>query len=224
MTDPIRRARAALASVALVALAGCSAIGNPFEVLSQKKKTPDEFAVLARGELRMPPSLGASVLPEPRPGAPSPLEPDPQREAILALTGSGVAPGAPASVQVSRGEAALLDAANVAAASPDIRVQLARDTTELAATKPFEPPTLWELFGFGSGSGADKATLLDPAAEARRLQTGGQPAPVSRRALEAEAALGAAARTKEAKAAAEAPRGQQPRFSQPIPLDSITEQ
>ena len=54
-----------VAVAALVALAGCEKVGNPFVVLSSKPPAPDEFQVIARKPLVMPPT---DALPEPRPG------------------------------------------------------------------------------------------------------------------------------------------------------------
>ncbi|HUF57624.1 MAG TPA: DUF3035 domain-containing protein, partial [Thermohalobaculum sp.] len=64
--------------------AGCDRIGSPLQALGQGIPPPDEFAVIKRRPLQMPPGLG---LPEPRPGAPSPLDPQPRAEAALALLG-----------------------------------------------------------------------------------------------------------------------------------------
>lgn len=195
------------------ALAGCDTIGNPLEALSKKKLGPDEFAVVVRDPLQMPPGLETSTLPPPSPGMRSPLEPNPQVDAIAALTGQPVSASAPQSVAISRGEAALLAAADANALSPTIRSDITAENVELEANKPYEPPSIFELF---SGPSIDPETLIDPVAESQRLQSTGVPAPVNQRALQLEALEQADSdeRAAEAAAAASAPPSRDPRFRQ----------
>ncbi len=158
----------AVAIAALVALGGCDRIGNPFVVLSSKPPAPDEFQVITRKPLMMPPT---DALPEPRLGAPSPLDPTPNRDAELALLGTDVGPPP---VGSSQGEQALLSAADVAASNPEIRQTLSQDAT--GSNEPYEPPTIFELLG---ASEAPPKDAIDAAAEARRLQAEGvAPAPI----------------------------------------------
>jgi hypothetical protein len=156
---------AAATAIALVALAGCDSIGSPFEVLAVKRPAPDEFQVIARDPLRMPASV---TLPEPRPGAPSPLDPNPSRDAAIALLG---APARPVAGAAGSGEQALLAAADASAGNPEIRTILAAERE--AGSGEYEPPTIWELFGASSGPEVDPAEVIDAAAESRRLQTEG---------------------------------------------------
>ncbi len=209
-------------ALGLIALGGCSAIGNPIDALDRKKTAPDEFAVINRDALRVPPGLGTSTLPEPRPGEPSPLEPDPQAEAIAALTGRRDAALTPRSTPISRGEAALLEAADAAAVSPTIRIEIERDKEDLRDIGPYEPPTVVELFT-GRSDGVDPGDLIDPVAESRRLQSEGVPTPVDQRALRTEA-IAAADAEEEAVEAAEAPRIREPRFRSSNPRSSIMDE
>jgi hypothetical protein len=171
----------AAAVAALLALLGCDRIGNPFVVLGSKPPAPDEFQVITRKPLRMPTSL---ALPEPRPGAPSPLEPDPNRDAVVALLGTDAAPQGHAA---GRGEQALLSAADVAASNPEIRQTLAEDRDEGNRNEPYEPPSIFELLGAYEAPPED---VIDPAEEARRLQREGVAAapidPADRPVVEAE--------------------------------------
>lgn len=152
----------AMAVAALVAFGGCDRIGNPFVVLGSKPPAPDEFQVITRKPLIMPPT---AALPEPRLGAPSPLDPTPNRDAELALLGTDVGPPP---VGTSQGEQALLAAADVAASNPEIRQTLALE--EVDSNEPYEPPTIFELLGTADEPPED---AIDAAAEARRLQAEG---------------------------------------------------
>ena len=160
---------------ALVLVAGCDRIGNPFQALNTKQKGPDEFSVIARAPLTMPPTR---ELPEPTPGTRSPLDPDPQRDAITALTGRGDSFARTSSAGTSSGEEVLLSSANAAAASSEIRVQLEEDRVRAEENKPYEPPTIIELLS-GEKDEINREEVLDPDAESRRLQTAGVTAPVN---------------------------------------------
>ncbi len=167
----------------LFALIGCGSVGSPLEAISQKVPPPDEFQVIAHKPLQMPAS---TELPEPRPGAPSPLDPNPQGEAMAALlgtTGSPVATG----TAPSAGEQVLLSSANAAATSSEIRVQLEEDKITEQANKPYTPPTVAALLGMSGGSEElDEKELIDPLAESQRLQREGVAAPVDPNAAAAE--------------------------------------
>lgn len=162
--------RLVLAGACLTALAGCDTFGNPVDILSGKRITPDEFQVVARKPLRMPGSLS---LPEPRLGEVSVLEPDPRTDAVIALLGGPVVAGGASG---GAGERALLDAANASAEQTEIRAALQADEENLDANQPYEAPSIFELFGTSKEKPAD---AIDPAAESRRLQVQGiSPAPV----------------------------------------------
>ena len=111
-----RRFGMAAGGLCALLLAGCDTLGNPLDAISPKREGPDAFQVVARKELRMPPSTGPEALAMPRPGAPSPLEPDPHAEAAAALFGSGAAATASAD-RMGRAEAALIEARSRAARS-----------------------------------------------------------------------------------------------------------
>lgn len=171
------------ALVAILALAGCDTIGDPFEAVRKKKQAPDEFQVLAHEKLRVPSTM---TLPPPKPGAESPREPDAQSQAIAALTGGGTEAGLaePAgSARVSRGEqllvSAAIESANAPADPSGIRSQLEQERAEAEANKPYEPPSLAELFGYGAGQDYDPESVIDPVAESLRLQTAGVTAPMN---------------------------------------------
>lgn len=161
---------------AMLALAGCSGSQSPLEAISPKLPPPDEFQVVTHSPLEMPASLS---LPEPTPGAPSPRDPQPQREAIAALlgnTGSRVVSDA----SPSAGEQVLLSSANAAATSSEIRVQLEEDKIAEKTNKPYEPPSLGALLGLTASESEklDEKELIDPLTESQRLQREGVATPV----------------------------------------------
>lgn len=163
--------RLALAGACLTMLAGCDTLGNPMDILSGKRTTPDEFQVLARKPLRMPGSL---ALPEPRLGEASALEPDPRTDAVIALLGGPVVAGGSSG---GAGEQALLDAANATAEQTEIRAALRADEENFDSNKPYEAPSIFELFGPSEKKPED---AIDPGAESRRLQVQGiAPAPIN---------------------------------------------
>ena len=167
---------------AALALGACSAVGDPIEAIGGRAPAPDEFMVLPRKPLVVPPTLAAGPdLPAPDPGRPSPLEPDPEAAAVAALTGDATT-ARTAAGEVSAGEASLLTAARASSASPEIRVQLEEEriaAAEAEADAPYEPPTLGEMF-FGSSDdeeAPDPEIVLDPIAESQRLQREGVATP-----------------------------------------------
>lgn len=165
-------AKAGLAG-SLLLMAGCGSLGNPLDAIRGNIAPPDEFQVLAHKPLEMPDS---NELPVPRPGAPSPLEPDPHREAIAALLGASGTPVTSAAMP-SAGEQMLLSSANAAAASSEVRVQLEEDKVKAEANKPYQPPSLGELLGGSEEEKVDETQMLDPVAESQRLQREGYRAP-----------------------------------------------
>lgn len=112
--------------LALPLIAACSG-GEVKSALGLKKHSPDEFMVLSRPALTVPPSFD---LPEPT--APSVT---PQSQAVVqaksAVLGNGAAPAASAGTNA---ESAFLEKAGAANASSAIRLQLDQDARDAAAT------------------------------------------------------------------------------------------
>ncbi|MEM6944817.1 MAG: DUF3035 domain-containing protein [Pseudomonadota bacterium] len=170
---------------AAAALAACDKIGNPIEVMSSKKPTPDEFQVVARAPIYVPPaarqrSNDLTALPTPQPGTPSPLEPDPNRSAQQALLGSSAAAQTTAAANgPSEGEQVLLGAA-AAGSNAEIRTTLEEDAVaeaEAEAAGPYEPPSIFEVIGLSDAPTFDPEDVVDPVAESQRLQREGIAAP-----------------------------------------------
>lgn len=155
--------------LAACAVIGLSACENTKRQLGLERQAPDEFAVVKRAPLEMPPDYS---LRPPQPGAPRPQETAPQDQARQAVFGNtSNTAQAPAS-----GEAALLQ--QVGGAQPGIR-----EVVDQESAAPQNQPVTQRLFGFGRSS--EPGTPIDPVAESERLQRQ-QPETVSDTGLEAE--------------------------------------
>ena len=106
-----------VSSIVLVAalLAGCS---NFREQVGIARKPPDEFTVVTRPPLSMPPSYS---LRPPRPGERRPQEPAVREQARDVLLGQASDRGPGAAAPVTAGEMALLAHARTDSADPNIR-------------------------------------------------------------------------------------------------------
>lgn len=154
---------AGLAAVAL-AVAGCGESRTVQEIVGYDKSTPDEFAVLPRAPLELPPSL--TELPPPRPGAPRPQESAPreQAEAIIFGQGQRVRRVEDPSPAADRGGAALL--AQAGPAEPGIRTTIDQETTQRPESEGgfIDRLLFWQ-------STPLPGTVVDPYKEAARLNT-----------------------------------------------------
>lgn len=109
--------------VGALALSACS---NASRTLGLDPAPPDEFTVVSKAPLTIPPDFN---LRPPQPGAARPQEQNPTTRAQAALVGDAQAGvGTPA----TPGEAALLQVARAQDANPDIRQVLNTETTQLA--------------------------------------------------------------------------------------------
>src|SRR3546814_5028479 len=110
-------------------LAGCSSADRIFGL---DRNQPDEFAVVSRAPLSMPPEFN---LRPPQPGAPRPQEGTAQQRAETVVFGTGQEGfGAAGTVQpanISQGETALLSQAGAANADPNIRQIVNQEATDL---------------------------------------------------------------------------------------------
>ncbi len=153
---------AGLAMAALL-LSGCADIRS---MAGFDRRVPDEFAVLSRAPLALPPSF---ELPQPRPGAARPQEGTANARAESVLFGgrqSGFylngqfTPAGPASA----GEAALLEQSGTAGARANIRQLVNRDADQ----------EIEDSGGFADGllfwqTPDQPGHVVDPQAEMRRL-------------------------------------------------------
>jgi hypothetical protein len=157
----------------LLTLAGC-ARGTVQEALGMGKRSPDEFSVVSRAPLILPPDYG---LRPPQPGESRPGVDTPSERARSSLTGG---PGqqalgaeqevvsatfdAPDEVE-SSGERALVAQATTTPADPDIRRRIAEENMELAEVEQalFTRLVMWR-------QPQSLGTVVDPVAESERLR------------------------------------------------------
>jgi len=121
---------APLAVAALVfALTGCSSGGrNVREILGVGTTPPDEFAVVTKAPLELPPDYN---LRPPEPGAPRPQETPPRDQAAAALFKGSIDDQSAYPAGASLGEQALLSKANALDADSNIRQIVNSETLEL---------------------------------------------------------------------------------------------
>ncbi len=175
--------------LALILLSGCG--GDTAKILGFEKEAPDEFQVVSRAPLSLPPDYG---LRPPEPGAARPQEQTPRGEAegvlfgeeapqATAQAGGGGGVGRPSPVSMRRntgrvlagtngnvvvytpGDAAFLDRLDVDAAMPDIRGILSDENAILA----LEDEELIDSLIFWKDK-PPPGTIVDAEQERRRIQ------------------------------------------------------
>jgi hypothetical protein len=151
------KARILLAAALLPLVAACGA--DTARTLGFTRDAPDEFAVVTRPPLSMPPVLGQ--LPQPRPGGSD--QADPRAAGMLALA-PGAALATPSGGPRTAGEQALVAQAG-GSAPQNIRAQVDAESARLAATSP----TLTDRILFRDRS-PQPGIAVDPQREAQRLR------------------------------------------------------
>jgi hypothetical protein len=158
-------ARLAFVAGAALALTGCEGVK---EQLGLSKQAPDEFRVVARAPLTLPPDF---TLRPPEPGLPRPQEGTPTDQARRALFRNDTALAArnpdAAAPQGGRsqGELSLLQAAGADRVDPGIRSVVERETKELNASDA----DFLELLVFWRDE-EPAGVIVDADAETRRLR------------------------------------------------------
>lgn len=150
-------------AVAAVATQGCSGLSQKLGLDSQP---PDEFKVVAKAPLTVPPDYS---LRPPAPGQPRPMELQPESSARLALVGQQEA------TQRSQGESLLVARAGGPKADPLIRYVVDDEFGGLAhKDKSFAD---WVIFwkpgkpAMSPSADATTPTPIDAATEAQRIAT-----------------------------------------------------
>ena len=157
----------------LLTLAGCGP-GTVQDALGMGKRSPDEFAVVSRAPLILPPDYG---LRPPAPGQSGPGVDTSSEQARTSLTG-GSLPQAPAEDQevvsaafdergevASSGERALVAQATPTPVDPEIRRRIAEENMELAQVEQalFTRLVKWR-------EPQNLGIVIDPVAESERLR------------------------------------------------------
>ena len=167
----MRRTRL-LGALAVIALAGgMGGCSQATQALGLGKNPPDEFQVVARAPLSLPPNYN---LRPPEPGAPRPQEGTAQDQARTAVFGpsgtqvaTGNALGDPGGVSpdATAGEQALLQSAGAVGVDPNIRQEVNQETTQqIAQNSEFiDRLIFWRKT-------PEPGTVIDPGLEQQRLQ------------------------------------------------------
>lgn len=160
---------AAAAAALAAGLAGCGE--RTREAMGLDRTPPDEFAVVTRAPLSVPPDFN---LRPPVPGAPRPQEPEVTEQAREILRGAAAAAEADGGAP-SAGERALLDRAGAGDADPEVRDAVDAESDRLAESRRSFVDSL--VFWRDPEPAGD---VIDAQAEAERLRgeaDGGKPPP-----------------------------------------------
>jgi hypothetical protein len=150
--------RPAMAMVALLALGACDTLKDE---LGMSKQSPDEFRVVARAPLSLPPDY--NLLATPNPGQPRPQEGTTTDQARTAVFGTQQQ-GQPLT-SGSSGETALLSAAGAQNADPEIRQVVDQETQQINAESD---SFLTELIFWRDP--VEPGVIVDPAKESQRIK------------------------------------------------------
>ena len=160
--EPKNLRGAGLVAVLSLSLTACGG-GSLSDTLGYGKSAPDEFTIVTKAPLVMPPDFS---LRPPQPGAPRPQEMQPSAGAQRALTGDVEAVDAGAS-GMTDGERVLLANTGADAADPRIRQVVNTETRSLVEQdKTFVDDV---IFWRKPGTPPDER-LVDPRAESQRIQ------------------------------------------------------
>lgn len=144
------------------ALIGCESTKKQFDF---SKKAPDEFAVVKRAPLEIPPNF--DIRP-PRPGAPRPQEDSAVDEAKQAIFGEGVSVATTQAEPISEGESILLQKSGVDLTAPNIRDVIDAETQQLNKENK---PTIQRILGVTGKKYEAPSSVVNASAESERIQT-----------------------------------------------------
>ena len=150
--------------VAALSLAACG--HDTKQKLGLVHTSPDEFTVMHRAPLAMPPDYD---LRPPQPGAPRPQDATTGANAQSAVFGNnGSQAGKPTAS--AKADANFLAAAGATQTDPNIRPEVDHETAALA---PAQKPVVKKLLNIGKDQ-PPAASVVDPAAEAARIKQAAQ--------------------------------------------------
>jgi hypothetical protein len=147
----------------IVALAALTACSNAKEQLGLETAPPDEFAVVKRAPLEMPPDY---YLRPPSPGQQRPQELKTDEEAKQAVFGAQAVQAEQAR-SVTEGEAILLQKTGAVNIDPDIRRKVDAETARIAKE---EQPTIDKIRGLAGKKVDAPATVVNAKEETERLK------------------------------------------------------
>ncbi len=152
-----------LSLLSATALTGCA---RAKEELGITRRSPDEFAIVKRAPLEMPPNLNqVASLPAPQPGAPRPQETSPEQTAKATIL--GIAPTSTTANAPSSSETALLQKAGAAQASSNIRATVDKEAVENADKNR---PVVKRIMNWGNTKDEGSASVVDAPEEADRIK------------------------------------------------------
>jgi len=142
-------------------LAGCgSGDANVAQKLGLDREAPDEFTVVSRAPLSVPPDF---TLRPPRPGADRPMEMPVREQARQTVFGAEASSGSAAH---SAGQQGFLSKLGAGAADPTIREQVDSELgTEAQENKPVAERLL-----FWNKDGKPEGKTIDPVEEKKRIE------------------------------------------------------
>jgi hypothetical protein len=141
---------------ALLVLSACS---GTKETLGLTREAPDEFAIVKRAPLELPPDYS---LRPPAPGTPRPQEKATDQQARQSVFGFEQEK----QYDNSGGDTILLQKAGANAPDPNIRQRIDAESTQYATQNQ---SAVKKLLNIGSDDPATSATVVDAEAEAERL-------------------------------------------------------
>jgi len=144
-----------------IVLSGCE---NTREQFDFSKRAPDEFAVVTRAPLELPPEY---TLRPPQPGAPRPQEMTTSQQARAAVVGIESTKQIAREQNVSTGEAILLQKTGAAQANPAIRRVVDEETAKIAED---EMPGIDQLRKMVGKPVEAPAKVVDPVQETERIR------------------------------------------------------
>lgn len=161
MTGTFTRAvvQAGCAALLALSLAGCEQARG---ALGMERQSPDEFSVITRAPLSMPPDY---QLRPPEPGAERPQEASPRKAARRILLDSAKIKEAKPGAGRSKGEFALLNRTGALKADPNIRRTVDRESSAIAEADKsvFDKIVFWQ-------DEAEPGVVVAPEKETRRLR------------------------------------------------------
>jgi hypothetical protein len=143
-------------------ISGCGF--DPREQFNLRRGAPDEFAVVKRAPLEMPPNLDATEasLPVPAPGSRRPQEKTPSEQAAKAVFGREKTKEG----SFSKADAAFLEQAGANEADPTVRAAINEETKELHNRNKHVAE---RLLSIGGDRHVPSATVIDAEKEKERL-------------------------------------------------------